>query len=521
MSSKRAIPPDAIRPTQIQRLRREAVRVARQIWGSPKEPAIVGRPTQIQRLKREAARVAHQIWGPPKEPTIVERPTQIQRLRREAARVVRQTWNLPAASPSQLRRMAARNVELVAELERARETITHLRRIEVAYCEARDALDLREAALEAANHQVEAAHAALDTMRQGTQAFVNLWQRVLFETGQTTEASRSAATLVSADRPVEEGLETLVNLSEGAHGARPFQYILPFLAAPRPFPAPWPSHMPPLRIVDVGSQDLASEEDIYGPLRRVAPAEVFGFDPFTQGEGGVASAPTVVSRRDGAKITTYPNVVGDGSPVTLHINRYSPTSSIFPSNLKLAAQFGPIAETLVTVETLNLSSVRLDDVLGDVVVDFLKIDVQGAAHVVLAGAPLTLAKTLVCHIEAEFAPIYEGERLFADVDMLLRGAGFCFVDFYSLGRQRYSRFEGAPDRAFHRGRTLWADCIYIRGLDTPGVLTDDELFRAALIVHNCYNKQDLAAELLGRRTARRGDVPISTHSSPVFDFVTE
>ena len=118
----------------------------------------------------------------------------------------------------------------------------------------------------------------------------------------------------------------------------------------------------------------------------------------------------------------------------------------------------------------------------------------------------SLAKTLVCHVEVEFAPVYDGEPLFADVDACLRQAGFCFVDFYNLGRQRYVSFESSPRRAFHRGRTLWGDCIYIRSLDDPDALTDDELFRTALIVHACYNKQDLAAELL--RQDRRPQVPL-------------
>jgi hypothetical protein len=438
------------------------------------------------------------------------RPTQIQRLRREAARVARQIRALPAASPSQLRRLAARNAALAAELERAQEIIAHLRRVEVAYLEARDTLDQREAALELANHELEAA-------RRGAQAFANLWQRVLFETDQTTDATRSVATLVSADRPVEESLETLVNLSEAAHGARPFQYILPFLAAPRPFPMPWPAEMPPLRIVDVGSQELATEEDVYAPLRRVAPAEVTGFDPFAQRACGDPSQPINKWRPDGTLVRTYPNVVADGSPVTLHVNRMDPTSSIFPSNLGLARQFGLLGAALETVETRNFSSARLDDVLPEVRVDLLKVDVQGAGHAVLANAPHVLAHTLVCHVEAEFAPIYDGERLFADIDTLLREAGFCFVDFYSLGRQRYVRFEDSVARAFHRGRTLWADCIYIRGLDTPGALTDDEIYRAALIVHACYNKQDLAAELLGRLEARPGSVVTSSNFTPLVE----
>jgi hypothetical protein len=436
--------------------------------------------------------------------------TLTQRLKREAARVVRQIWTLPAKTRSQppamdpesMRRLAANNVTLAAELERARDIITHLRRVEVGYLEARDALDQCQAALELANHELQDARetsqrqdAELQTAHRGAQALVNFFQRLLFERQQTTDPSRWAATLVLADRPVEESLETLVNRSEEAHGARPFQYILPFLAAPQPFPAPWPTHMPPLRIVDIGSQMLATEEDIHAPLRRAAPTEIIGFDPFAIGKAG---EPVSISRPDGSVIYTYPNVVGDGEPVTLHINRYDPTSSIFPSNLKLAGQFGLLAAALETVKTREFLSARLDDILPDIAVDFLKIDVQGAAGLVLLNAPRILAKTLVCHVEVEFVPVYEGEPLFADVDIVLRRAGFCFVDFYNLGRQRYVRFEDSPQRAFHRGRTLWGDCIYIRGLDDPDALTDDELFRAAFVVHTCYNKQDLAAELLGR-----------------------
>jgi FkbM family methyltransferase len=413
-------------------------------------------------------------------------------MRRLAARNAALTDEL-AVQGEVMHRFAAHNAALSDELERVRENVIHLRRVEDAYAAAQDARDLLAAELDAA--------------RRGAQTFVDFWQRVLFETDGTTDQSRSVATLVSGNRPVDESLETLVNLSEAVHGARPFQFIVPFLAASRPFPRPWPTNMVPLRIVDVGSQELATEEDVYAPLRRVAPAEVIGFDPFAQAAAGERVS---VSRPDGAKVYTYRSVVADGNPATLHVNRYDSTSSIFPSNLKLAAQFGLLAAALETVETREFSSMRLDDILPDVQVDFLKIDVQGAARLVLANAPRILSKTLVCHVEVEFAPVYEGEPLFADVDACLREAGFCFVDFYNLGRQRYVSFENSPRRAFHRGRTLWGDCVYIRALDDPDALTDDELFRVALIVHTCYNKQDLAAELLGRiddrarRSGQRG-----------------
>jgi FkbM family methyltransferase len=243
---------------------------------------------------------------------------------------------------------------------------------------------------------------------------------------------------------------------------------------------------------------------MHAPLRRVAPVETIGFDPFatpSDAPDGVVE----VNRQDGGTIRTYPHLLADGGPVTFHINRYDATSSTLPANHVLTRPFGLLDLAVETVETQELPSRRLDDVLFDATpVDLLKVDVQGAAHTVLAHAGNLLARTLVCHVEAEFSPVYLGERLFADIDTLLRGAGFAFVDFFSLGRQRYAAFDTSSGRAFHRGRTLWADCIYVRGLDTPDALTADELFRAAVIVHACYNKQDLAAELLGRSDAITG-----------------
>ena len=254
-----------------------------------------------------------------------------------------------------------------------------------------------------------------------------------------------------------------------------------------------------------------SESDMHAPLRAAAPVEIIGFDPFAgsdAADAGTARTSVDVTRSDGRRIRTFPALLADGGTVTLHVNRYDPTSSILPSNHALTRQFGLLDMAVETVETRQLPSHRMDDVLpveGEAArIDLLKIDVQGAAHMLLENAPKVLRNTLVCHVEIEFAPVYLGERLFGDIDTLLRAAGFCFVDFFSLGRQRYGSFDASPARAFHRGRTLWGDCIYIRDLDTEGALSADDLFRAAVIVHSCYNKQDLAAELLGRLDAMSG-----------------
>jgi hypothetical protein len=422
-------------------------------------------------------------------------------------------------------RAAARNNALAANLEQATHTIEHLRRVEAAYVKAADEVARLQGwnrDIQATNQQIlltnqtlrdanAAASKALQTARRGVQAMINEWQRMLFEVAGNTAASEGATTLVLADQPVDETLATLINLSEASHGVRPFQHAVPILAPTRPFPLPWRADLPALRIVDVGSQELDSESDMHAPLRAVAPVETIGFDPFAASagaDGDTTRTSVEVIRNDGRRIRTFPALLADGGTVTLHVNRYDPTSSILPSNHALTRQFGLLDLAVETVETRTLPSHRMDDVLpveGEAArIDLLKIDVQGAAHILLENAPKVLRNTLVCHVEIEFAPVYLGERLFGDIDTLLRAAGFCFVDFFSLGRQRYGSFDASPARAFHRGRTLWGDCIYIRDLDTEGTLSADDLFRAAAIVHCCYNKQDLAAELLGRLDAMSG-----------------
>jgi FkbM family methyltransferase len=387
-------------------------------------------------------------------------------------------------------RSAARELQLQHALDAAQQKIQHLQAVSSQY-----------AALMTSTDALVTAH---NNARAGTQAFVDAFQAMLFEISETTSQSTSAATLILGNQKVSDAIETLVNLSDPVHGARPFQYVVPFLAESRRFPLDWPVGAAPMRIVDVGSQELSTESDMHAPLRLVGPVDTIGFDPFAP-PSDAPDGVTVVVRHDGGTIRTYPHLLADGNPVTFHINRYDPTSSTLPADHVLTRPFGLLDLAVETVETRSLPSRRLDDVLADnVAVDLLKIDVQGAAHTVLAHSRALLARTLVCHIEAEFVPIYQGERLFADIDTLMREAGFGFVDFFSLGRQRYASFDTSSARAFHRGRTLWADCVYVRGLDDPNALSPDELFRQAAIVHACYNKQDLAAELLSRADAQAG-----------------
>lgn len=102
--------------------------------------------------------------------------------------------------------LAAHCAEARRQLDVATSTIAHLRRIEAHF----DALCAKD---------YHSTH--------GTQAFVDYFQRILFDVRETTPQSRSAAVLVSGDQPAEDAIATLVNLSarRTGHGHSSTSYL--------------------------------------------------------------------------------------------------------------------------------------------------------------------------------------------------------------------------------------------------------------------------------------------------------
>ena len=245
-----------------------------------------------------------------------------------------------------------------------------------------------------------------------------------------------------------------------------------------------------VRIVDVGAEPLEFEDDIYAPLLEDGWCEIVGFDPFVdaprsedvKGENG-----TVRARR-----LILPFFIGDGGEARFHVNASTPTSSLLPTNEALAAQFTSLAEMCRTKRELPVRTMRLDDVREIGRCDFLKVDVQGGDHDVVAFGSRLLEDTLFVHIEVEFAPLYVNQKLFADIDILLRERGFELTDLVKLGWNNYKTLPSA----LLRSRLLWADAIYMKD---PGHLAKRDprlLLRAAFIAHANYRKYDLAAHLI-------------------------
>jgi len=260
--------------------------------------------------------------------------------------------------------------------------------------------------------------------------------------------------------------------------------------------------VPRIRVVDVGAMILSDAEDIWRPLLRRGLCEsVVGFEPNAdECERLNSSTPS----GSGCCFRFLPWALGDGSIGQLRRCTAPMTSSLLEPNIPLLRRFVQLEEVTTVVHRSEIHTKRLDDVLPDLPgarVDFLKLDVQGYEHAVLRGAKHALQSVLVLHTEVEFVEMYEQQPLFAEVDQLLRAAGFVFHRFASLhGRPvKPLHFKANPLQPI--SQQIWADAVYVRDLWDLRSHSREDLLRTALILHEIYHAYDVVHHVLHKFNA--------------------
>ena len=240
-------------------------------------------------------------------------------------------------------------------------------------------------------------------------------------------------------------------------------------------------------IADIGASYL--EPPPYDSLIKKDLARIIGFEP---------NAVECEKLRQifGAPHQFFANFVGSGGPATFYETTNFHTGSLFKPNRKVGEMFTGLMETITPVAEHPVNTVALDDILGDEVIDYVKIDVQGGELAVFEGAVKLLQNTLVIHTEVEFVQMYENQPLFSDIDQFLRRQGFGLVKFINMrtGPVRPLIYNGSLN---HGGsQILWSDALYIKNIIDPENLEVDQLARLALICHDVYQLYDYCYHLL-------------------------
>lgn len=273
-----------------------------------------------------------------------------------------------------------------------------------------------------------------------------------------------------------------------------------FWCSPHPAPTHGPSggsdassilsiipDLPCVKIVDVGAMWNGEHNIPYARLEKTVPCKVIGFEP-------VAEECEKLNRMGRPGCAYLPHVIGDGTRRTFYECNDPMTSSVFEPNIELLAKFHRLGELARVVATRLVETRRLDDLPEVEGADYLKLDVQGGELMVLQGAVETLRNVLVVHTEAEFAPLYKNQPLFADIDAFLRAQGFVLHRLMPvIGVGEFKAAGPAPGPVSAASQTLWCDLVYVRDFMAFDRLSAEQLLKLAVILHENYASQDLAA----------------------------
>jgi len=248
-------------------------------------------------------------------------------------------------------------------------------------------------------------------------------------------------------------------------------------------------------VLDVGA--ALNEPPPYQPLLDAGRARIIGFEA----DPGECE---MLNREYGEPHRFFPYFLGDGRPATFHETNWVLTGSLYEPNSPLLEKFQNLAEVTTPVASHAVETRRVDDIAEIGNVDFIKIDVQGAELAVLSNASRALASALVVQVEVEFIELYKGQPLFADVDVLMRSAGFLFHTFNGFGTRTFKPTVMFGDPTSGVRQMLWSDAVYVRDWMRLDKLDETALIKFAVLMHDVFRSWDLAHVLLAELDRRRG-----------------
>lgn len=267
----------------------------------------------------------------------------------------------------------------------------------------------------------------------------------------------------------------------------------------------------PLGFIDVGARGGA--HDVVDPVADITA--VLGFEPDLEECKRLMSIPEVY--QPWSKFELVPVAVADKiSEATLHLLSANTNHSLLPPNKTFTDRYNMVKWLEVGRESLKTdlmdNIVFSDQYKSTNYGEFIKLDTQGTEYEVLLGSDRTLTERSVAIVtEVAFCELYQGQKLFSEVEMLLRSHGFSFYGF--------SKFHGRSckllDKSQHstHERAFYADAVFFKdpfsGLSNAKQLSDRQiyaLYTCALLLGYYDFAMELASKSFANNESALADV---------------
>jgi FkbM family methyltransferase len=149
-------------------------------------------------------------------------------------------------------------------------------------------------------------------------------------------------------------------------------------------------------------------------------------------------------------VTVDLRAIGDRSgSQTYYATRASVFASLLPPEPQLHELYDLPGVPTEVLETIEVPTITLDELVGSERVSVVKLDVQGGELAVLRGARRVMQRAQAILVEVVFVPHYAGDATFAALHGALADLGLALIDLtrpFRLGE----------------GPALWADACYVR-----------------------------------------------------------
>ena len=150
--------------------------------------------------------------------------------------------------------------------------------------------------------------------------------------------------------------------------------------------------------------------------------------------------------------------------VVLNLTSARECSSLLEPNNEVIRNYpNELAEMYQIEKKVSVLARSLDDIAsegGDLKMDFLKLDVQGAELEILKGGASFLNKNLLgIEIEVEFQELYKNQPLFSDIDSYVRkNLNLVLFDI----SKHYSKYKIGANKFSKKGQLIFGDVLYMR-----------------------------------------------------------